>query len=127
MTVTLLLLYRAQLVKAEARGYDRAVIEAREDQQRWRDTYDQRRAEIAKRDDMARNQYNQTAAPIRERIIVEAAKPGACRLSPDAERLLAAQREAANRAIAAASGERVPSAPNRAEGDAASSAGKPTD
>jgi hypothetical protein len=28
MTVTLLLLYRAQLVKAEARGYDRAMIEA---------------------------------------------------------------------------------------------------
>ncbi len=125
--LVLLMSWRIAMNRAEQRGYDRCQAQEREDRQRWRDTYDQRRADIAKRDDANRNQYNQTAAPIRERIIVEAAKPGACRLYPDAERLLGAQREAANRAIAAASGGAMPSAAASPEGDAAIGSRKPTD
>lgn len=104
----LLLLYRAQLAEARDRG--RAECEAAEQiaRQKWRDEYDKRRAELDAADEQRRDTYERETAPIRERIILEvAARPdGAC-LSADAERLLEAQRQAANRQLATASGERL--------------------
>ena len=106
--IALLLLYRAQLADAVDRG--RAECEAAEQiaRQKWRETYDKRRAELDAADENRRDTYERETAPIRERIIREvAARPDGNCLSADAERLLEAQRQAANRQLATAAGERV--------------------
>lgn len=106
--ILLIALYRSQINSAVERG--RAECEAAEAiaRQKWRDEYDKRRAELDADDETRRDTYERETAPIRERIIREvAARPDGNCLSADAERLLEAQRQAANRQLATAAGERV--------------------
>lgn len=100
---------------------DAAHVEA---QRVWRETYDARRAEHAAKDEGRRDTYERAATPIRERIYYEAARPGACRHTDDAERLLDDQKRAANRQISAAAGGAVQATAGRAEGDGAERPGK---
>lgn len=122
--IALLLLYRAQIGAAETRGREACEAAEAHARQVWRDSYDQRRAEHQAADEAKRDSYEREAAPIRERIIVEAARPGACRHSDDVERLLEAQLKAANRQLAAASGGAVQGAADPGEGNGAERAGK---